>query len=399
MKALIVGGGIGGTVTAMALLKAGIEPQVFEAYDRTADGVGAFLTVAVNGVAALQAIDVPASALRGGFDTPRMAVHLGSGEQLVEFANGPRLADGTVSQTIQRSDLYGSLREEAVRRGIVVSYGKRLVHAETSRGRAIARFADGSTAEGDLLIGADGLRSRVRTAIDPNAPPARYVGLLNAGGYARGVEVAGPPGTFRMVFGRRGFFGYVPNPSGEVWWFANPGRSKEPKDAEIAANTTEQWRAELFHLFAPDATPATELIRASPHIFAGWKTYDFPRVPVWHRGRMIIVGDAAHAASPSSGQGASMAMEDAVVLAKCLRDVPGIEAAFGEYERIRRARVERVVAQGRRNGTGKAPGPVGRVIRDQVLRLIFRRGGSPTNSMRWLFEHRIDWESPVRQAA
>ena len=339
------------------------------------------------------------SNLRGAIDTPRMALELGSGRRLIEFDSGPRLADGTVCQTVRRGDLYGALRDEAVRRGIRVAYGKRLLGADTSLGVVVARFADGSSAAGELLIGADGLRSRVRTLIDPHAPEARYAGLLNVGGYARGVDVDGPPGTLHFVFGKRCFFGYVQGPSGEVWWFANPGRAKEPTRAELAAITADQWRAELLELFDGDATPAADLIRATSTVFRGWNTYNFPPVPTWHRGRSIIIGDAAHAASPASGQGASMAIEDAVVLAKCLRDVPGIEAAFGAYEALRRERVERVVAHGKRNGNGKAPGPFGRVIRDLALRVVFRPGSQPFGSMRWLFEHRVEWETPAAASA
>ncbi|WP_414638650.1 FAD-dependent monooxygenase, partial [Actinophytocola sp.] len=102
---------------------------------------------------------------------------------------------------------------------------------------------------------------------------------------------------------------------------------------------------------AGEGFPAGEIIDATEHVFSGSNTYDFPTVPVWHRGRMIIIGDAAHATSPASGQGASMALEDAVTLAKCLRDLP---AAYTAYENLRRKRVERVVAQGKRNGDGKA---------------------------------------------
>ena len=399
MKALITGGGIGGTVAAMALQKAGIEPVIFEAYGPSSEGVGAFLTLAVNGLQALQTVGVGRSKLRGAIDTSRMALELGSGRRLIEFDSGPRLADGTVCQTVRRGDLYGALRDEAIRRGIRVAYGKRLVGADSLPGGVVATFADGTSATGDLLIGADGLRSRVRRLIDPHAPEARYVGLLNAGGYARGVDVGGPPGTIHFVFGKRCFFGYVQSPSREVWWFANPGRAKEPTRAELAAITADQWRTLLLDLFECDATPAADLIRATPTVFRGWNTYDFPTVPDWHRGRLIIIGDAAHAASPASGQGASMAIEDAVVLAKCLRDVPGIEAAFAAYEALRRERVERVVAHGKRNGNGKAPGPIGRVIRDLALRMVFRRGSQPLGAMRWLFEHHIDWETPVAASA
>ena len=115
-----------------------------------------------------------------------------------------------------------------------------------------------------------------------------------------------------------------------------------------------------------------------------------PMVPRWHRDRMIIIGDAAHAASPSSGQGASMAIEDAVVLAGCLSAEADIEAAFARYERERRGRVEKIVAHGKRNGSGKAPGAFGRV-RDFFMGYVFRylekKGAAAT---RWIYDYRVE---------
>ena len=395
MKALIAGGGVAGAVAALALEKAGIESVIYESFDHGADGVGAFLTLAVNGIQALGAIEVDAAQL-GGFETPLMALHLGDGTQLAEFPFGPTLPNGAVARTLKRAELYTGLRDEALLRGVRIEYGKRLVDAVSETNGVVAQFADGSEARGDLLIGADGLRSRVREIIDPRAPQARYVGLLNVGGYASGIRVPGQLGTMRMFFGKRCFFAYVPHPNGEVWWFANPARRRDPTKTELAAMTAQRWRDELNDLFADDAMPALAIIRATPEITAGWSTYDFPSVPRWHSGRMIIIGDAAHAASPSAGQGASMAIEDAVVLAQCLRDARGIEEAFIAYESARRKRVERIVAQGRRNGTGKTPGLLGRMIRDLALRAIFKGGGQRVAaSLAWIFEHRIEWrESP-----
>jgi 2-polyprenyl-6-methoxyphenol hydroxylase-like FAD-dependent oxidoreductase len=94
-------------------------------------------------------------------------------------------------------------------------------------------------------------------------------------------------------------------------------------------------------------------------------------VPTWFRGRMVIIGDAAHAPSPSSGQGASMALEDAVVLAQALRDHADVPAAFAAYEGTRRQRVEKIVAIGARSSSSKIPGPIGRRFQELMLRFAF----------------------------
>lgn len=385
-KALIIGGGIAGPVTAMALRRAGIDADVFEAYGHGSEGVGAFLTLAPNGLAALRVLDLYDLVCDLGMDTPHMRISNARGKELA-LLHHP-------SRTLKRADLYRALRDEAVRRGVRIHYGKRLHDASITPGGVRAVFADGGAAEGDLLIGADGLRSRTRTIIDPNAPKARHVGLLNTGGFASGVKVPGEPGTNYFIFGRRCFFGYLLNPNGEVWWFANPPSPKEPTAEEIAAITPARWRARLTELFKDDTGPMLDIIGATEHIISGWNTYDFPSVPKWFNDRMVIVGDAAHATSPSSGQGASMAIEDAVVLAKCLRDVPDPREAFAAFELLRRERVERIVAQGRRNGSGKAPGMLGAFVRDLILPVIMRQVAKK-DSLAWMHDYRISWAEKV----
>ncbi|MBA8807529.1 FAD-dependent monooxygenase [Promicromonospora sukumoe] len=395
--AMVVGGGIAGMTCAIALEAAGSRATVYEAYDRTAENAGVYLTLAVNALDALRAVDVDVRGL--GFDTPRITMTSGSGRRLGELPYGTGVetaGDGLTSRTVKRADLYSRLRDEALRRGVRFEHGRRLVGTWPSDAGVVASFADGTTAEGDLLIGADGLRSRTRELIAPDAPGARYNGLLNTGGYAAGITVDSEPGMMNAIFGRRCFFAYTPHPDGEVWWVANPPSPVEPTPAELAAITPEQWRRRLVDLFRDDKGPAADIIGATERIFAGWNTYDVPSVPAWHKGRMIIVGDAAHATAPSIGQGAAMAIEDAVVLAKCLRDLPTVESAFVAYEGLRRERVERVVEQGRRTGGWKAVHPLAAVPRDLVMRLgmahMARTGNDPS---RWIYEHHIDWNEPV----
>jgi FAD-dependent urate hydroxylase len=393
-KALIAGGGIAGPVTAMALQRAGIEAVVYEPHRPGAGDAGSYLTVATNGLDALRAIGADRPVVDAGFPTPTNMLLSGSGRRLGMVSDGGRLADGTVSHTIKRARLYRALHQQAADRGIALEYGRRLVGAEvTADGGVVAAFDDGTRATGDLLIGADGVHSVTRRLLDPAAPGGRYVGLVNFGGYTPDTPDSGEPGSWYMIFGRRAFFGYVVDPVGGTVWFANvPRPAMSP--AERAATSAEQWRAGLVELFAGDAGPASDLITAGVLELAGDSTHDLPSVPTWHRGPMVIVGDAAHAPSPTSGQGASMAAEDAVVLAKCLRDLPDIPRALAAYEAARRPRVERIVAHGARAGSAKTPGPVGRVLRDLALPLVFRFLVTE-RSLAWIYDHHIDWDTPA----
>jgi FAD-dependent urate hydroxylase len=392
-RALIIGGGVAGPVTAMALQRAGIDAVVYEAYAPTAEEVGSYLTIATNGIDALRAIGADTAMLAAGFPTPTNVLLSGTGRRLGAVSNGGRLPDGTTAHTIKRARLYRALHQEAADRGIQIEVGKRLVDADAGPDGVVARFEDGTRATGDVLVGADGVHSVTRRLIDPAAPNGRYVGLVNFGGYTHEAAAGAEPGVWYMIFGRRAFFGYVVDPAGGTVWFANVPRAKVSQ-AERAATTDEQWRRQLAELFADDHGPASGLIAAGTLQLAGDNTHDLPSVPTWHRGPMVIIGDAAHAPSPSSGQGASMAAEDAVVLAKCLRDLPDIPRALAAYEGLRRKRVERIVAQGARSSSSKTPGPVGRVVRDLLLPVVFKVLVTD-RSQAWIYDHHIDWEAPV----
>jgi 2-polyprenyl-6-methoxyphenol hydroxylase-like FAD-dependent oxidoreductase len=398
MKALIIGGGVAGPVTAMALQRAGIDAVVYEAYPPPDTEVGSYLGLASNGLDALRAIEADKPVLAAGFPSPTNVLWSGRGRRLGAVSNGGRLADGTTSHTIKRARLYQVLHDEAAGRGIEIQYGKRLVAADVAAdGRVSAEFQDGSRATGDLLVGADGVHSTVRRLIDPDAPGGRYVGLVNFGGYTpagQGPAPTGPPGVWNMIFGRRAFFGSIVDDDGGTVWFANVPRPPVTP-AERAATTPEQWRRQLLELFAGDHGPAVELIAAGRLELTADNTHDLPTVPTWHRGPMVIIGDAAHAPSPTSGQGASMAAEDAVVLAMCLRDLPDIPGALAAYEGLRRRRVERIVAQGARTGSAKTPGPVGRVLRDLALPVVFKLLVTE-KSLAWIHDHHLDWEAGVR---
>jgi 2-polyprenyl-6-methoxyphenol hydroxylase-like FAD-dependent oxidoreductase len=388
--AIVAGGGIAGTVAAIALHRAGYTPLLYEAYPKDADQRGAFLTVAVNGLAALRNLDIdPTALLAAGFATPALKLGNGSGRVLADLPLGGPQPDGTTTTTIRRADLYAALRAEAVRRGIEIGYEQRLTDFADSTSGVVATFDDGSTVHGDVLIGADGLNSRTRKILNPGAGEPRYLGLLNAGGFTTepiAAAVDRTPGVVSMAYGKRAFFGWTAAPDGSVWWFANPPQKRPTRPGDF---TPASWKAHLVTLFAADTIPAAAIIRATGDVLGPWNTFDLPAVPVWRSGRAVLVGDAAHAVSPSSGQGASMAIEDAVTLGRCLDGRADVPAALADYEGRRRRRVEKIVAFGKRSGNAKTAGPVGAAIRDAVTPLIMKalyRKGDPQS---WILDYQL----------
>jgi FAD-dependent urate hydroxylase len=392
--ALVIGGGIAGPVTAMALCRAGIDARIREAYPGPADGVGGGLSIAPNGINALAAIGAGHVVRDLGEPMPGIVLESWTGKKLARFGG-----DGTdglpVPRFLWRTDLYRALHEEATARGVPMEYGHRLVGLETGPDRVVARFADGSEETADILVGADGIHSTVRTLIDPRAPRPRYTGLVSVAGTFDGGGLPSTRGDMVMSFGRQAFFGYLVRDDGSGGWFVNLP-SPEPMTTETMRSIpVETWLARMRDVFAADRTAAPALLAATDasDLLVVGPMEDLPRVPSWHHGRVVLIGDAAHAPSSSSGQGASVAIESAVELGRCLRDLD-YDQAFPAFEALRRGRVERIIAAGARTNRNKAAGPVARVLRDALLPVTMRLLAKPER-MAWQFAHRIDWDAPV----
>lgn len=389
--AIVVGAGVAGSATAVALQKAGISATIYEARDDGGDATGIMLTLGSNGIDALRSIDAGSAVDDLGFATGAVVLRNHAGRVLgrsVITGSGP---GSPSSRTVRRADLNRALQEHAVDRGIRVERGRRLVDVRTGPDGVVAVFADGGTAQADLLVGADGVHSTVRRLIDADAPSPRYSGLITTGGYARGVDVGIAPATYEMYFCRRAFFGLAHAPDGAVWWFVNVPHPREPARGELAATPPETWRERLAALFDGDAGPAQDLVAATPELAPMTPIHTMPRVPTWHTDRAVVLGDAAHAPSPTSGQGASLAIEDAVVLAAQLRQPTSATAAFDRYERMRRPRVEKIVRAAARINQSKAPGPLGRVARDALLPLVLRMTAD-SRANREVYDHHLDWD-------
>ncbi|WP_030739417.1 NAD(P)/FAD-dependent oxidoreductase [Streptomyces sp. NRRL S-31] len=336
MRVLVIGGGIAGTATALGLHKAGFDVTVFEAHPDTAEDLGAFLTLAGNGMRALAELGATDAVTAVGFPLTSLRLLDGRGAEVAHAPLGEADDPALRYRCLRRGELNAALQGEAVRRGIPLRHGARLVSLTDGPDGVTARFADGGTATGDLLVGADGVNSAVRRLLWPEVRPG-YAGQRVYYGYTGTVPGPGPQGAITMVRGGATAFGYAVSPAGETYWFARAGGDPLPPGAP--AGPPAVLRERLLALLREDATPAAGLVEASGAVLVTNAT-ELPLGAPWYTGRVLLVGDAAHAASPATGQGASMALEDAVVLAKALRDLPDPGAAFAGYERHRRTRVE-----------------------------------------------------------
>lgn len=333
-KVIVAGGGVAGTVTALALLKVGIEAEVYEAHPSGGADAGAFLTVMRNGMTALAGIGAAEAVEAASFPARAVALLDAQGRRL-----GHRPIEGP-ARSLTRAALYRALQELAIARGVGVHHGKRMTGASSGPDGVEVSFADGNRVAGDVLVGGDGIHSRTRRLIDPDAPEPRYCGQHVVYGYAPGNPAGLDLDEYLMVRGSRAFFGLtVPGGDGRTWWFARI-HGEEPA---VGLNPA-QWRDMALENCRDDATPVHAIIAASGADIVGSDSYDIPTTPHWHNARMVLAGDAAHAAAPAAAQGASMAVEDAVALAAVLHDHDDPATAFAAYEHRRRAETEETVA-------------------------------------------------------
>ncbi len=394
-KALIIGGGIAGPVAALLLQRAGIEAEIYEARAESTDYGGSFLNMACNGLGVLKTLGLDDQVSSQGSPIPRMIIWSGKGKRLGEVRNGARAEVGAPSINILRSRLHQVLREGAERRRIKTAFGKKLAGLSTGEQGVIATFEDGTTAEGSFLVGCDGVHSRTRHLINPDAPTPKYTGLISVGGFAQHSSFPPTPDTLHFVFGQLAFFGYHISSSGEIYWFVNFSQRTAPARGDVDMIVSDEWQERMLDLFRGDLPLISEMIRATESPIIGYPIYDISTQPIWQKGPVVLVGDAIHAVSPGAGQGASLAVEDAIVLAKCLRDREDLSQAFATYERLRRARVEHMVQYGRSLGQAKImTNPIQVWFRDLLMPFFLKHFANPA-ALDWVYSYKVDWDTPV----
>ncbi|WP_405763393.1 FAD-dependent monooxygenase [Streptomyces sp. NBC_01420] len=363
MNVIVVGGGVAGLASAIALRRLGVEVAVYEAYAEPAGRVGSFLSIASNGQRVLRALGVLEQVRGAGIDVPRQRMWSGSGKLLGDIPRGRLGGDDLHSVTLMRGALVETLRAEAVAAGAHVVTGERLVDAVATDTGVRAVFASGRTAEASLLIGADGIHSVTRALLDPHAPVPAYAGLYSVSGVSEGVPVE--PGVFHMTFARNGAFLHLAAPDGRVWWSAQVASPDRP-DLDRA---DDAWLAHLAGLYRHERVPAA-VLAATVDLHRPSLTHTLDPVTVRHNDRIVLLGDADHPVG--AGQGASMALEDALVLARSLGTRTSVPAALSAYDAARSERVARMARAAAGNRDSKTAGPLGRWARDLVMPLGIR---------------------------
>ncbi len=240
-----------------------------------------------------------------------------------------------------------------------------------------AHFADGTSVRGDFLVGADGVHSRVRALVVPDHARPRYTGMLGTGGLAgERVEVPhdGSERSLNFVLGPRLSFGYARMSASDPrwgWWCHFPQEAELARD-DVPAKPVALLRERLEQAFAGWCDPVGRFLASSPAILRTAR-YDVPSLPAWSSGRAVLIGDAAHAMSPAGGQGASLALEDAMLLGHLVTDAhEPIGDVFTEFERRRRKRVESISAVARSNDERslKQLGSFGCWMRDRLFPVL-----------------------------
>jgi len=365
VRAVVVGGGIGGTAAAVALARAGIDVRVYE-QARELTEVGAGVSLAPNGLRMLDSLGAGADVARLGARHVSAELRLADGQlarhEPHQFAQSGR------NVGMHRADLLALLAARLPPG--TVHTGHRCTGFGQDADGATVSFANGASATADVVIGADGIHSVLQGFVVAPAEPVfsgvvAYRGLVPAmAGY--------PAGTMRMWVGERRHFLVFPVRAGELLnyvGFVSSGTaireswSAAGDPAALAAHFAG-WDPVIGDVIAAISGPGGSGFQ--------WGMYDRAPLPRWSSGRLTLLGDAAHPMLPHLGQGVNQALEDAVALAALLgacASPAGVPRALAAYEELRRDRTARVQLGSRRNGAG------------------YDSSGSQLTDRRWIYEY------------
>ncbi len=359
----IIGGGIGGLTTALAFRQFGFEPDVFEQAPALLD-VGAAIAIWPNAMRVLEHLGLAEQIMEraGVMEEIRWLDQHGRLINKVSMAESSETRDAP-AVALHRADLHSTLLHALPPTS--VHLGSTLLNQKQEGEQISAAFANGHSITCDFLIGADGIHSSVRTQHLGDAPPV-YRGYTVWRGISPIVPSLIPPTTALEIHGRGKRFGIGPVGLGRVgWWAAANAANTSPKAEErtgdrktwkqgesIAENLPHNTQRELLRSFDGWYRPVLQLIEATPSSsILRTGAFDRRASANWGSGRMSLLGDAIHPATPNLGQGGCMAIEDGMILARCFHKYGAGEEALRTYERLRYKRTAAVARYSRNYGT------------------------------------------------
>lgn len=400
MRIAIIGGGIGGLTAALALQQFGFEPTIFEQAPELLE-VGAAILMWPNAMRILHRLGV-AAAVRQHGAVLEQAIWLNQdGKQLNRFQL-PKSDEPAIA--LHRADLQqllvDALPPESIRLGCVFE------KFETRQQGMVAHFADWSSAECDVLIGADGLHSRARLQLLNDGQPMDR-GYIAWRGVTPHTPKSLPPASAIEIHGNGQRFGIGPLGSGKVGWWCSVNKTADSAQTSASARrdvlrfgSSEDHaatRERLLKLFDGWCDPVSELIRATPLAsLVRNPVFDRPPVRRWGAGSMTLLGDAIHPMTPNLGQGGCLAIEDAAVLARCLtkyassaqneNDPGATQAALRRFETLRYSRTATIARFSRLYGVvGQWENPSAVAVRRALLSTV--PGKLVQSLLRWVFDY------------
>jgi 2-polyprenyl-6-methoxyphenol hydroxylase-like FAD-dependent oxidoreductase len=362
MKVIIVGGGIGGLSAAIALERVGVQSAVFEQADRLRE-VGSGVTLWVNATKALRKMGAADGLLARGSAEARFEVRNWRGDALsaAPFARIESKFRAPANICVHRGEFLEQLARlvDPAR----IHCGARCTGFDEDHAGVTVRFANGSEERGDALVGADGLHSVVRALLHGESKP-RYAGYTCWRGLAQLAHKALPTDLAYEAWGPGKRFSVHHCGLGRIFWF---GTKNAP---EGAADAPGGRKAEVLACFRDWVSPIPELIEASQEGILRNDIVDRKPLTSWGRGRVTLLGDAAHPTTPNLGQGACQAIEDAVTLAHCFGQGDNAQRILRSYESRRIPRTNAITRQSLRLGMlGQLENPLACALRDAIIRI------------------------------
>jgi len=381
--ALVAGAGIAGLSAARALVQAGWRVQVLEQAARL-DPVGAGLTLWPNAVRALDALGVP---LREGASRPGTSgLRASSGRWLSRSdTTGYPARYGAPLVAVHRADLQQALLDSLPADTVILGARVADLHQDAA-GATVEHGAGPSRA--DLVVLADGLTSATRHLVAGAAPRPRYAGYTAWRGVTEpGAHVPDLRGTTES-WGRGERFGIVPLADGRTYWFATANTAEHRRAPGGAAGE----HAEVLRRFRGWHAPVAQVLAATaPGSVLRHDVYDLQPDPTTYvRGRLVLLGDAAHAMTPNLGQGACQALEDAATLGALLRTEADVDPALARYDALRRPRAQLLTRRSRQVGAvAQLSGRPATTARELVMR------ATPGSVAERQLASTLDWSPPA----